>query len=1323
MRIFSKQLLSKSAKALIGSLVASLLVWVPAMPSNAYQSIDCSTIGLVGSGTLGDPIQIGTPQDLLAIDDCLDLDPSNQDALFQLTASIDMSAVGEIAPMTEFRGELDGDGFHISGLSISGNVTTSHAALFATATGDVRVKNLLISGSVENDAAFSGYSSLLFGEVDGSLSAFNITIGANITEATQGSTYAAGLLAAWISGSAEVYQAEVMQSTISAEAEWVGGLIGQADTVFLGSIEVFDLTINSPSQLTGYYGGVVGGADDTTGVQWSGFHVENLSIDAANGSGGGIIGEVFNSNIRVNGFDLTASSIVIPDGSVGGVAAKVDGDGYVRNLELTNVLLATDASWVGGAFGDVAGALDSLDIVISGLTLSTSAASSYLGGVAGSVVDDVSVFNASLTDLEIIDSNAFVGGIVGYSQDGGFTGDAIALADSDLTTRGSNSFVGGFAGTISGSFVVDGATVQNVTINAGGSFAGGYLGYSTNGGFSAFGADLIDFQITNQNQSSYIGGYLGSAPEAVTISYALVAMVDVIADGGFVGGFVGMVSAGGMNIDNVSISGITLVNGGNSSYNGGVAGSVAGLFELANLDAEWIWVESGAGFSGGLVGLVDSGVSISDLVLEGVHVESVPQNISFTGGLVGGADWLSLSDSTIENGTITSGGDWVGGLVGATLAEGQSFSRVAILDFSVEGVGRVGGIAGGVTGTGISHFEEVTLGEFLVTGTGDRVGGFIGAADSANILDSEVFALEVNSTDDYVGGLFGTIYGDSSTASGLILEDIVVDGNASVGGFAGFTSADSDLSDIDAYNVTISGEEKLGGLTGFQTAYSRLTEFNLTNVVVSARSGGSGYLGGISGYATDLVILQQGNISNVSVMSDQSYVAGLFGWASGEVSLSSLVANSISAVGDAYVSGIAGFSAQKLSGELVLLSHVSLSAQSQYVGALAGQVSTGNSKFVGLSVQDVTVSSSGDAAGGLFGFATVGTELVLADLRNIAVITLGDSSGGLIGYGVGVLTISHGVLTALSAIGDENVGSILGRSAYGIDFSEVLMLNLSATGSSAVGRHIGLLNNDDAAVLITQSYEVDAVSLSGALGLISGSSGSAQLPTSISLSESELVSTYLGWDFQNIWGIQCSANLKLPALRYITNGLQSDCSAPAPVVNNSTPNAPTYVYDGPLFTSISPKVVWSGSELVLAGNQLDRISKISVDGAELVFQKLSSTEIKLQVPAGLTLGIKDLRVSYDQGTLVVGSAFEVVAKPVVPVEKLTIVNFNGRVWVYFKNFANKPLFVKVAGKWFKVANSGKEVVSFSRKLAKGKSVLVTAYASGIRLETKQIIGR
>jgi hypothetical protein len=260
-------------------------------------------------------------------------------------------------------------------------------------------------------------------------------------------------------------------------------------------------------------------------------------------------------------------------------------------------------------------------------------------------------------------------------------------------------------------------------------------------------------------------------------------------------------------------------------------------------------------------------------------------------------------------------------------------------------------------------------------------------------------------------------------------------------------------------------------------------------------------------------------------------------------------------------------------------------------------------------------------------------------------------------------------------------------------------------------------------VLITQSYEVDAVSLSGALGLISGSSGSAQLPTSISLSESELVSTYLGWDFQNIWGIQCSANLKLPALRYITNGLQSDCSAPAPVVNNSTPNAPTYVYDGPLFTSISPKVVWSGSELVLAGNQLDRISKISVDGVELVFEKLSSTEIKLQVPAGLTLGIKDLRVSYDQGTLVVGSAFEIVAKPVVPVEKLTIVNFNGRVWVYFKNFANKPLFVKVAGKWFKVANSGKEVVSFSRKLAKGKSVLVTAYASGIRLETKQIIGR
>ncbi len=1327
MSVFSNQFLVKVAKSITVSLTASLLVWLPAIPASAHQSpIDCSSLSLIGDGTLGNPIQIGTPSDLLAIDDCLDLDPSNQDVLFELTASIDMSGVGEITPLRHFAGELDGANHQITGLSISGNITSSHAALFATAAGNVRIKNLYITGSVENDSGSTGYSSLLFGQVDGELNVYNTTISGTITEATPGSTFAAGLLAAEVSGSADVFQVEVVGGTISATAMYAGGLIGKGDTVYMGSVQVFDLTIDSPSQNQGYYGGALGGALDATNNQWDSIQIENLNIRATSGRAGGVVGDIQNSELDINWVSLTASSIAMTSGSIGGVAGGVGGNGSVRHLELGNVYFETSGSHVGGAFGSVAGNLSSRDNDLAQLDISTSASSNYIAGIAGEVTGDVYAFNNTIVGLTILNSSAFVGGIVGYCQEGSFSGDSLLVANSSFTTNGSNSFVGGLAGSVSGSFVVEFATVESVTISAGGSFAGGYLGYSSNGGFEAYITDLIDVQVMTPAgaQGNYFGGYLGNAQESVTISFGQVSMIEVVADGGFIGGFAGMVTDGDLTVDNISISQIVVINDGNSAYTAGLAGSVGGNFNLETVDAEYLWVEGYNGFTAGLVGKADGGASISDLVTFETHVETPVQNISYTGGLIGLADWVSVTDSRFENGEVLSDGDWVGGLVGATTAAGQTFSRVVLLAHDIEGVGRVGGIVGGLTGVGVSNFDEVTAEDVVVESTGQRVGGFGGSMQSISISDCSAEVVSVTSTAGYVGGLFGTVYGDNVTVSQLLFADSSIDGSTDVGGLIGFTTSVMDIRNMDVFSVVVGGQTRLGGLTGFQTGAARLLDVNFAYLEVVARSGGNGYVGGVSGWATALMRLENANLSNIVASSDASYVGGVSGWINGTLSMSHVVASSISATGDGYVAGVTGFSTNQIQGELVSLTDIRVSAQSDNSGGIAGQVTNADTNIRGLLVNNVQITSSAGYAGGLFGYATVGTELSIADFRDISVQAAGDYAGGLLGFGVGVLTVSHGVIMGTHVSGDENIGGLIARSIYGLQFSEVLLRNISATGSASVGNFVGLLNGDDELLAMTRSYQVESSTSSPIAGTVTGTTGSAQLAESINLSDAQLTATYLGWDFQNIWGIQCSANPKLPALRFLTNGLQANCSAPAPVVNNnSTPSTPSYVYDGPLFTSISPKVVWSGSELVLAGNQLDRISKISVDGVELVFQKLSGTEIKVQVPAGLTLGIKDLRVSYDQGTLVVGSAFEVVAKPVVPVEKLTIVNFNGRVWVYFKNFANKPLFVKVAGKWFKVANSGKEVVSFSRKLAKGKSVLVTAYASGIRLETKQIIGR
>jgi hypothetical protein len=164
----------------------------------------------------------------------------------------------------------------------------------------------------------------------------------------------------------------------------------------------------------------------------------------------------------------------------------------------------------------------------------------------------------------------------------------------------------------------------------------------------------------------------------------------------------------------------------------------------------------------------------------------------------------------------------------------------------------------------------------------------------------------------------------------------------------------------------------------------------------------------------------------------------------------------------------------------------------------------------------------------------------------------------------------------------------------------------------------------------------------------------------------------------------------------------------------------SYVYEGPNFSSISPTLISTASSIVLTGSKLDLVSEISVDGIKLNFTRISSSRIELFVPAGLSLGKKDLKVEHALGSLLVATAFEVTAAPVVILPKVTVTTFQGRVWVYFKNVTGKALVVKIGNKWHRVANNGAELVTFSRKAVKGKTAQVNVYIAGVKTAAKLI---
>lgn len=85
-------------------------------------------------------------------------------------------------------------------------------------------------------------------------------------------------------------------------------------------------------------------------------------------------------------------------------------------------------------------------------------------------------------------------------------------------------------------------------------------------------------------------------------------------------------------------------------------------------------------------------------------------------------------------------------------------------------------------------------------------------------------------------------------------------------------------------------------------------------------------------------------------------------------------------------------------------------------------------------------------------------------------------------------------------------------------------------------------------------------------------------------------------------------------------------------------------YDGPVVFAVEPQsVLVSGGEIELTGTNLETVSRIQIDGVNLVLNKVESGRILATVPAGLTLGLKDAELTSDFGKLSIPGLIRVVA--------------------------------------------------------------------------------
>ena len=548
--------------------------------------------------------------------------------------------------ITSFTSTLDGNGYSISGLSVTAPLFT------AIASGGV-VKNLSVDGSFT--FAVSGSSTQNFGAIAS-------TLQGNISEVT-------------VSASINVNDG---QASVLTE---IGGLVGRANAArasfdncqFNGSITI-PVGFSTSAQLR--VGGIVAAITE-----------KNPAVSISNSSFCGTIKclgcttSTGNPHLKIGGIIGDNAGGVISNCTTIDAAESVKPSVTINQTEYKSSIVVSNTG-IGVAIGGIAGYS-----VIGGSSLGAITSCSNASTILG-VVSDPEGENSS--------NNLYSGGIVGYNTS--TISSSSNSADLQYYAATRTQYIGGIAGY--STVGIDGGSSK--TINNTGNVTvapsvltsnymgvGGVVGCSTANISNTINSGVVSFtgiysngtEGTGSTKYACVGGILGLSTNSITISncvnegsvkYQKTSDSQTNACPSYLGGIAGRIAAGGSIISNCTNSaGVKNNNYDNKTtaaggtMTGGIVGALIGTStnrcsivsskktNTTNDDNHRCYAERG--YVGGIAGYVNYVDIGSDNESDSCSCESRLYGItkSWIGGLVG-----YLNNSTIKkskyNGTIAN---------------------------------------------------------------------------------------------------------------------------------------------------------------------------------------------------------------------------------------------------------------------------------------------------------------------------------------------------------------------------------------------------------------------------------------------------------------------------------------------------------------------------------------------------------------------------------------------------------------------------------------------------------------------------------------------
>ena len=723
-----------------------------------------------GDGSAENPYIIMTPEQLAAVN-------YNVDMFYELGANIDLIGYENWLPIATdrypFTGALDGKGYKISNLTITGNDT--YRGLFGYNTGTIKnieLENVNIAGG-ENTGSLVGYNT---GTIE------NIDVKCKVSGAGNNVGGAIGY-------NTGIIKSVNVEGEVISTADYVGGLVGyNTGTITESNANVKTVGKANVGGLIGYSIGAVSKCSATGDVEGTGDSV------------GGLVGFFYNATFEL----CYATGDVVSTGNlVGGLLGQFRSNGRANYSAQKSYATGNVSGniYVGGLIGQIY----QESYTSATITLSDMFATGTVNGVdrIGSLIGYSSTARGDQRN-KIINSYG-IGKVEGTSKLGGLIG---ALSENN-TTLVTNSywppetttqlFSGGGERTLL-------FQMQYKTGYKDWDFENTWAIGEGEKGTLAYLKELPmpdSVYMENFDPITFEGGdgseenpFIIVTPKQLeAMNYCLFAYYKLGADidleayenwmpiGDNVYQFTGGLDGDEYKITNLKIT-------GESDYRGLFGYS---LGKLKNIKLENVNIE-GKQYVGGLVGYNKAGE------IENCYVKGVVAGATEVGGLVGRLEAGNITDS-YSIAPVSGSGSSVGGLVGYS----NNSSSIIKNCYTTETVAGTGDYVGGLVGYNKSNITLCyTTG--AVVGQNSYVGGLLGA--NAGTVNQSYAVGNVTGTNSYVGGFIGSNSGPITDC----YETGEVSGKNNVGSFIGL-NANKITNCYGIGKVTVT-EAPYGGLIG-----------------------------------------------------------------------------------------------------------------------------------------------------------------------------------------------------------------------------------------------------------------------------------------------------------------------------------------------------------------------------------------------------------------------------------------------------------------------------------------------------------------------------